>query len=325
MSGQTSTNTLSSRQLYVCGMHYQHRWSSLGHSPPSKQAYILRPLSHVTWPCHQCVILDHRGLHFTGRWRWRALENVNCTEECPDMNVGTGKFSDDVEMTVEYMRWRCTQGASSRWRKRQPEKLGCRQWRVWPMARRGDWWRLKGGQRSLRSQWRHTSVPTDTLAAVTPTYLGCTQCLRLSSSCRNAVELPPNRVVTTALHTRPVCTVIARWQNFVMHAWSRYKRSMCIDSKPFNCFAFSFLTNLFPVTEAQNLSKSVKICQSYWQKSTACHVFTEHHVQTIIIPTDTHERIKKQTWSAVLYASSRNKWLHYSHCDYQCLGVPTVR
>ena len=26
------------------------------------------------------------------------------TEECPEMNVGTGKFSDDVEMTVEYSR-----------------------------------------------------------------------------------------------------------------------------------------------------------------------------------------------------------------------------
>jgi len=24
------------------------------------------------------------------------------TEECPEMNVGTGKFSDDVEMTVEF-------------------------------------------------------------------------------------------------------------------------------------------------------------------------------------------------------------------------------
>jgi len=24
------------------------------------------------------------------------------TEECPEMDVGTGKFSDDVEMTVEY-------------------------------------------------------------------------------------------------------------------------------------------------------------------------------------------------------------------------------
>jgi len=23
------------------------------------------------------------------------------TEECPEMNVGTGKFTDDVEMTVE--------------------------------------------------------------------------------------------------------------------------------------------------------------------------------------------------------------------------------
>ena len=27
--------------------------------------WLLRPMSHVT-----CVILDHRGLHFTGRWRW---------------------------------------------------------------------------------------------------------------------------------------------------------------------------------------------------------------------------------------------------------------
>ena len=47
-------------------------------------------------------------------------------QESPGMNVGTGKFSDDVEMTVGY---RCTddvpiQGTSSRWRKRQPEKLG---------------------------------------------------------------------------------------------------------------------------------------------------------------------------------------------------------
>jgi len=25
------------------------------------------------------------------------------TEECPEMNVGTGKFSDDVEMTVEFI------------------------------------------------------------------------------------------------------------------------------------------------------------------------------------------------------------------------------
>ena len=26
------------------------------------------------------------------------------TEGCPEMNVGTGKFSDDDEMTVEQMR-----------------------------------------------------------------------------------------------------------------------------------------------------------------------------------------------------------------------------
>jgi len=33
---------------------------------------------HVTID-HQCVILDHRGLHFTGRWRrWRSC-NFNFT------------------------------------------------------------------------------------------------------------------------------------------------------------------------------------------------------------------------------------------------------
>jgi len=38
------------------------------------------------------------------------------TEECPEMNVGTGKFSDDhdVEMTVGALHWQCIQGASSR-------------------------------------------------------------------------------------------------------------------------------------------------------------------------------------------------------------------
>ena len=72
MPGQTSTNTLSSRQLCVCGMHYQHRWSSLGHSSHSKQASVITTATeprHVTIG-HQCAILDHRGLHFTGRWRW---------------------------------------------------------------------------------------------------------------------------------------------------------------------------------------------------------------------------------------------------------------
>ena len=70
--GQTSTNTLSFRQLYLCGMHYQHRWSSLGHSSYSKQASVITTATeprHVTIG-HQCAILVHRGLHFTGRWRW---------------------------------------------------------------------------------------------------------------------------------------------------------------------------------------------------------------------------------------------------------------
>ena len=73
MPGQTFTNTLSSRHLYVCGMHYHHRWSSLGHFPPSKQTSMITTATephHVTID-YQCVILDHRGLHFTGRWRWR--------------------------------------------------------------------------------------------------------------------------------------------------------------------------------------------------------------------------------------------------------------
>jgi len=26
-------------------------------------------------------------------------------EECPGMNIGRGRFSDDVEMTVEYITW----------------------------------------------------------------------------------------------------------------------------------------------------------------------------------------------------------------------------
>jgi len=31
----------------------------------------------------------------------RTTKNVNYTEECPEMNVEIGKFSDDVGMTVE--------------------------------------------------------------------------------------------------------------------------------------------------------------------------------------------------------------------------------
>ena len=27
------------------------------------------------------------------------------TEECPEMNVGTGRFSDDVEMTLSYTEY----------------------------------------------------------------------------------------------------------------------------------------------------------------------------------------------------------------------------
>jgi len=57
------------------------------------------------------------------------------------------------------MHWRCIQGASSRWRKRQPEKLGCRQWRVWPTARWDDWWRLNGGSIDQERGRRVCAVP----------------------------------------------------------------------------------------------------------------------------------------------------------------------
>jgi len=39
-----------------------------------------------------------------------------------------------------------------------------------------------------------------------------------------------------------------------------------------------FVTNLFPVMAVQNLSKSVKICQSYWQKFAATFIMP-HNVQ----------------------------------------------
>ena len=38
---------LSGNCTYICGMHYQHRWSSLGHSPPSKKASVI---TTATWP-----------------------------------------------------------------------------------------------------------------------------------------------------------------------------------------------------------------------------------------------------------------------------------
>ena len=47
-------------------------------------------------------------------------------------------------------------GARCRWRKRHPEKLGCRQWRVWRTAGWDDWWRLNEGsvdQEGRRHVW----------------------------------------------------------------------------------------------------------------------------------------------------------------------------
>jgi len=56
---------------------------------------------------------------------------VLTTEECPGMSAGTGRFSGDAEMTVV---WRRFPGLCSRWRKRQPERLRCKQRRDWPTA-----------------------------------------------------------------------------------------------------------------------------------------------------------------------------------------------
>ena len=39
------------KALYVCGIHNQHWWPSLRHSPPqSRHQWLLRALNHVTWP-----------------------------------------------------------------------------------------------------------------------------------------------------------------------------------------------------------------------------------------------------------------------------------
>ena len=57
------------------------------------------------------------------------------------------------------MHWPCIQAASSRWRNRQPVKLGSRQWRVWPTARWDDWWRLNGGSIDQERGRRVCAVP----------------------------------------------------------------------------------------------------------------------------------------------------------------------
>ena len=64
--------------------------------------------------------------------------------QCPGMSAGTERFSCDAEITVDLMHWRFP-WVCSRWRKRQPVKLGCIQWRVCLTARSDDWWRLNGG------------------------------------------------------------------------------------------------------------------------------------------------------------------------------------
>jgi len=75
------------------------------------------------------------------------------------MSAGTERFAGDAEMTVELMHWRRCPGVCSRWRKQQPERLGCRQWRVWPTARWGDWWRLNGGSVDQERRRRVWAVP----------------------------------------------------------------------------------------------------------------------------------------------------------------------
>jgi len=39
------------------------------------------------------------------------------------------------DCSVVLMHWRRFPAVCSRWRKRQPEKLGCQQWKVWPTPR----------------------------------------------------------------------------------------------------------------------------------------------------------------------------------------------
>jgi len=45
------------------------------------------------------------------------------------MSAGTERFSGDAEITVELMHWRRFPEVCFRRRKRQPERLGYRQWR----------------------------------------------------------------------------------------------------------------------------------------------------------------------------------------------------
>jgi len=81
------------------------------------------------------------------------------------MSARTKRFPGDAEMTAELIYWRFP-GVCSRWRKRQPERIGCRQWRVWWTARSNDWWRLNGGSRP--------SVQPDVISMYV--VLSCTTC-----------------------------------------------------------------------------------------------------------------------------------------------------
>jgi len=47
------------------------------------------------------------------------------------MRDGTEKFSGRVEKSVVQTRWQRCLVVSSRWRRRQPEKLGYRRYTVW--------------------------------------------------------------------------------------------------------------------------------------------------------------------------------------------------
>jgi len=52
-------------------------------------------------------------------------------EQCVEMSAGTGRFSGDAEMAVDMMHWRRSLEVCSRWRKRQPRRLGCQQCLKW--------------------------------------------------------------------------------------------------------------------------------------------------------------------------------------------------
>jgi len=96
-------------------------------------------------------------------------------------------FPGDAEMNAELMHWRLFPGVCSRWRKRQRERLGCQQWRVWPATLLSFWtlWyfnlmKMKFENISqinkLINSWNFTVRCEQSASSPTPVH--CTLCLR---------------------------------------------------------------------------------------------------------------------------------------------------